>query len=52
MGRVNVVLPDDLDRQLRIRLAEQGRTEKGAISNAIAEALRLWMTEKQPSKKR
>ncbi len=50
MGRVNVVLPDDLDRQLRIRLAEQGRTEKGAISNAIAEALRLWMREKRPSK--
>ena len=42
MGRLDIVIPDDIENKLRKRVALRG---KGAISKAIAEALTLWFKE-------
>lgn len=50
MGRLDVVIPDELERELRIRIVERLGGEKGTISRAVAEAIRLWL--KEPASKR
>jgi metal-responsive CopG/Arc/MetJ family transcriptional regulator len=53
MMRVTFVLPDDLGKEFRVRVIERYGNEKGALSRAIAEAIRLWIREKEaPVKKR
>jgi len=45
-GRITVVLPDDLDRRLRVEVAKRGG-KKGDLSVAINEAVELWLKEKK-----
>ena len=52
MRRLDVVLPEDLERELRVRVAELFSGERGAVSKAVTEAIRLWLKQKEPSKKR
>jgi hypothetical protein len=49
MARLNIMLPDDLAKELRLQAIELYDGEKGALSRAIAEAVRLWL--KQVKKK-
>ena len=51
MGRLDVLLPDELEREFRIQVATRLGGTKGAISKAVAEALRLWMKEDGRRKK-
>ena len=39
MGRVNIVLPDDLERRLRVAVAESGG-KKGDLSGTIEQAIK------------
>jgi hypothetical protein len=41
--RLNIVIPETLDRKLRQHLLDSGRREKGAISHAFEEALTEWL---------
>jgi len=50
MGRLDVIVPDDLEREFRVKVAELLGGEKGAISKAVTEGIRLWM--KQTASKR
>ena len=53
MGKVTLVLPDDLLTELRHAVIEKYDAEKGALSRAVAEAIRLWLKQKEvPSKKK
>ncbi len=50
MRRLDVIVPEDLERELRIRVAELFSGERGAVSKAVTEAIRLWLKQK-PSRK-
>jgi len=52
LARFNIILPDDLAKQLRLRVVELHGGEKGALSKAIAEAVELWLRQKEPSSKK
>ncbi len=52
MRRIDVIIPEDLERELRVRVAELFAGERGAISKAVSEAIRLWLRQKEPPEKR
>jgi hypothetical protein len=41
-----------LDKELRIRIIEVFGSEKGALTKAIVEAIRLWLRQKEPPGKK
>ena len=47
MAELHLVLPDDLVKELRVRAAETYGGEKGALSKAAADAIRLWLKQKE-----
>ena len=51
MGRLDVLLPDDLEKEFRIRVAERLGGQKGALSKAVAEGIILWMRDESRRKK-
>lgn len=53
MAKVNIVIPDDVLRELRHAVIERYGGEKGSLSKAVTEAIQLWLKQKEPpSKKR
>ena len=49
MTLLHLSLPEDLVKQLRIRVAELYDGKKGDLSKAVAEAIRLWLKQKESS---
>jgi hypothetical protein len=47
MGRISVDLPDELEKQLRIKTVERFGGKKGDLSRAIEEAVKTWITKKE-----
>jgi len=47
MGRINVDLPDDLEKQLRFKTIERFGGKKGDLSRAVQEAVKTWINKKQ-----
>ncbi len=47
LAELHLVLPDDLVKELRVRAAEMYGGEKGALSKAVADAIRLWLKQKE-----
>ena len=47
MGRLQVVLSDDVEEQLRKRAAEKFGLRKGSMSHAIEEAVQQWLAKKK-----
>jgi hypothetical protein len=45
MGRMQIVLPDDLEEKLRKKAAEKYGNRKGNISKAIEEAITAWLSK-------
>ncbi len=45
MPRFAVDMPDDLNREFRIRVAEIYDSEKGAVTKAVQDAIRVWLKE-------
>jgi hypothetical protein len=43
MAKLTIIIPDDLDRKLRVRVAQKYGGKKGALGEAIAEAVKLWL---------
>lgn len=43
MGRTVVVLPNDIERKFRAKVAMKYGGRKGALGMAIKEAIELWM---------
>jgi hypothetical protein len=42
MGTLNIVLPDDVERKLRVAVAERGG-KKGDLSNSVEQAIKEWL---------
>ena len=47
VGRLDAVVPDDLEKQFRMKVLDRFGAEKGALSKAIAEAMKLWLKEEE-----
>ncbi len=45
MPRFAVDMPDDLNREFRIRVAEIYVSEKGAVTHAVQDAIKVWLKE-------
>jgi len=52
MARFTVEIPEDLHKEFRIRVIEVYGTEKGAITRAVIDALRLWLRQREPPAKK
>jgi hypothetical protein len=51
-GQLTVMIPDDLERDLRVRVAELRGGARGALGDAISEGIRLWLRQETPAKKK
>ena len=47
MGRINIDMPEELEKQLRIKTVERFGGKKGDLSKAIQEAVKIWINKKQ-----
>jgi hypothetical protein len=47
MGRIGVDLPDQLEKQLRLKTVERFGGKKGDLSKAVEEAVRTWISYKE-----
>ncbi len=47
MGRISVDLPDELEKQLRIKTVERFGGKKGDLSKAVEEAVKTWIVKKE-----
>jgi hypothetical protein len=45
LGQITVQIPDEVERRLRVRVAEKYGGKKGALGEAIAEAIDLWLRQ-------
>lgn len=43
MGRIDVILPDDLEQEFREEVFKQKGMKRGNLTLAIQEAIRLWI---------
>ncbi len=46
MGRISVDLPDELEKQLRLKTVERFGGKKGDLSRAVEEAIKTWVFKK------
>ena len=53
MGQITIQIPDEVERRLRIKVADMYGGKRGALGEAIAEAIELWLKQKEaaPRKK-
>ena len=47
MGRINVDLPDELEKQFRLKTVERFGGKKGDLSRAVGEAVKTWIAKKE-----
>jgi hypothetical protein len=45
MGRINIDMPDELEKQLRIETVERFGGKKGDLSKAVQEAVKTWINK-------
>ena len=45
MGRICVDLPDELEKQLRIKTVQKFGGKKGDLSRAVEDAIKMWVVE-------
>ncbi len=46
MGRIDVILPDDLEEKFRKKVFEKYGMKRGNITSAIQEAIEEWINKK------
>ena len=51
MGRINAIIPDALERKLRVKATQKYLGKKGALGLALSEAIELWL-KKEDSKEK
>jgi hypothetical protein len=47
MGRIDVILPDDKERKLRMEVGRRMGARRGALTDAIIEAIDAWLEQKK-----
>lgn len=51
VGRIDAVISDDLERQLRMKAVEKFGGKKGSLTEALEDAIRTWVKEEGGSKR-
>jgi len=51
MGRINIVLNDDIERKLRVAIATSGG-KKGDLSESIEHAIKEWLEKNEQAKRK
>ena len=47
MGRITAIIPDELEKQLRLQALEVYGGKKGDLSKAVENAIKNWVTSKK-----
>lgn len=47
MGRIDVILPDDLEEEFRTEVFKSKGMKRGNITAAIVDAIKMWMQEEK-----
>jgi hypothetical protein len=47
MGRINVDISDELEKQLRLKTVQKFGGKKGDLSRAVEDAIKTWVTKKE-----
>ena len=47
MAKLTIIIPDDLDKRLRVKVAEKYGGLKGGLGKAIHEAVELWLSKEK-----
>ncbi len=47
MGRISVDLPDELEKQLRLKTVQKFGGKKGDLSRAVEDAIKTWIIKKE-----
>ena len=47
MGRINVDISDELEKQLRLKTVERFGGKKGDLSRAVQSAVKTWIDKKE-----
>ena len=47
MGRINVDIPDELEKKLRFKTIERFGGKKGDLSRAFEEAVKTWVAKEE-----
>jgi len=47
MGRINVTIPDELEKELRLKTIETFGGRKGDLSKAVEEAVKTWVAKEE-----
>jgi hypothetical protein len=50
MGRLYVILSDQLEQRLRLEIVKRFGGKKGGLSNAIEESVKIWL-DRPPERK-
>jgi hypothetical protein len=50
MGRIDVILPDEKEKKLRMEVGRRMGAKRGALTEAIIEAIDAWIQQKQNQK--
>jgi hypothetical protein len=43
LGRINIEIPDELEKQLRLKTVERFGGKKGDLSKAVQESVKTWI---------
>jgi hypothetical protein len=46
MGKITIMLPDKVEKELRVKVAEKYGGQKGALGEAVSEALQEWLKKR------
>ena len=47
MGRINVGISHEIEKQLRLKTVEKFGGKKGDLSRAVQEAVKIWINQKE-----
>jgi len=50
MGRIDVILPDDLEEEFRMEVAKELGMRRGNLTLALQEAVRLWIEARRKAR--
>ena len=51
MGRIDIILPDDKEKKLRMEVGKRVGVKRGALTNAIIEAIDAWLEKGEEKRK-
>ena len=51
MGRINAIIPDDLETKIRVKATQKYLHKKGALGLVLAEAVELWLKQEDSKEK-